>query len=65
MKILHCTWLLALPGPAFAHPGHGPGELEHWLIGLLFVGLTLVLIGALRRNKSSRSETPPPRPRKP
>ncbi|MCB1599882.1 MAG: hypothetical protein R3F18_16895 [Lysobacterales bacterium] len=59
MKTLYCTLLLALPGPASAHPGHGPGELEHWLIGLLFIGLTLALIGALRRNRAPRSEAPP------
>ncbi len=65
MKMLYCLPLLALPYPALAHPGHGPGELEHWLVGLLFAGLTLALVSALRSGKEKRSDAPAPKRRKP
>ena len=54
--------LLLCPGALSAHPNHGPGELEHWLIGLLFVGLSVALISGLRPRKSGSENAPPKLP---
>lgn len=56
--------LLLSPGLLSAHPNHGPGELDHWLIGLLFVGLSLALIGSLKATKPKFDRTSPKRPQR-
>lgn len=55
------AFLLLSPGLLSAHPNHGPGELDHWLIGLLFVGLSVALIGSLKATKPKSDKTSPKR----
>jgi hypothetical protein len=56
--------LLLSPDVLSAHPNHGPGELDHWLIGLLFVGLSLALISSLRPRKPGPEKALPKRPQR-
>lgn len=58
MKNIVCLCLLVLPAPVLAHSGHGPGEPEHWLIGLVFVGLALALCSSLRSKNPQQRDTP-------
>ena len=41
--------LLATPGALLAHPGHAPGEPEHWVVATLFGAAALAIVAVQRR----------------
>jgi hypothetical protein len=45
---------LAAPTSLLAHPGHAPGEPEHWVVATLFVALSLAAM-ALRQAHVTRT----------
>ena len=50
--------LLASPGALLAHPGHAPGEPEHWVVATLFGAVALTILAARQRRAATRSRRP-------
>ena len=49
--------MLGTPGALLAHPGHAPGEPEHWVIAVLFAIVGLSVGAMLRRQRNTNAPT--------
>jgi hypothetical protein len=47
--------LLIAPTALLAHPGHAPGEPEHWVIAALFAVLSLAALALWQRGSAARN----------
>lgn len=45
--------LLTTPGVLFAHPGHAPGEPEHWVVAVLFAAVSLTALSLWQRRQAT------------
>jgi len=47
--------LLVAPTALVAHPGHAPGEPEHWVSAALFAALSLAAMALWQRHQAART----------